>query len=118
MDGITYDMNLQMGDLTIGSTFQYFKSDPFAVTVVFMDVKNTTWIFARQLLIDGIVSQTGEGDIRIHPEGDVVIIDLSPDGGFVSLTADKETIQDFLEKSYLVVIPGQEEIDMEQFWDE
>ncbi|PYC76857.1 SsgA family sporulation/cell division regulator [Streptomyces tateyamensis] len=65
---------------------EYDPTDPYAVRLTFHlpgDVP-VSWVFGRELLLDGISRPTGEGDVRIRPVGEelseVGILLCSPDG--------------------------------------
>ena len=91
----------------------YDPTDPYAVRCTFHLPGDTpvTWVFARELLIDGISRAAGEGDVQIHPVGDelseVRIRLRSPDGDAV-LSAPAPPLIAFLARTDELVPVGQE----------
>ncbi|MFE0463512.1 SsgA family sporulation/cell division regulator [Kitasatospora sp. NPDC058965] len=64
----------------------YDPGDPFAVRLTFHLPGDApvSWVFGRELLLDGISRPSGEGDVQIRPVGEelsqVRILLRSPDG--------------------------------------
>ncbi|MEW2515472.1 SsgA family sporulation/cell division regulator [Streptomyces sp. NPDC046870] len=59
--------------LTLNSEISYDTHDPLAVTVV-LDAdgeRPVRWIFARDLLADGLSARVGEGDVALWPVCDL-----------------------------------------------
>ncbi|WP_149179532.1 SsgA family sporulation/cell division regulator [Streptomyces sp. TRM49041] len=56
----------------------YETRDPFAVRMTFHLPGDApvTWAFGRELLVDGINSPAGDGDVRIEPAGDEELSDI------------------------------------------
>ena len=53
---------------TITTELSYDAADPFALTMDFRVLPATQrWVFARDLLIDGIYRPTGRGDVHVFP---------------------------------------------------
>ncbi|MFJ5230185.1 SsgA family sporulation/cell division regulator [Kitasatospora sp. NPDC088391] len=50
----------------------YDGADPFAIRFTFHlpGDEPVAWVFARELLVDGLSRPSGEGDVRIEPIGD------------------------------------------------
>ncbi len=70
-------------ELAVTATLQYTSRDPYALSVVFATegCAPVVWVFARDLLLAGVTQAVGDGDVRIFPAGDSVVLDLaSPDG--------------------------------------
>ena len=65
----------------VWTELRYDTRKPFELTMVFVDRGNVAiWLFARDLLVDGLTGPVGVGDVKVHP---------TPDGGLVvSLTGD------------------------------
>ncbi|GAA1140651.1 hypothetical protein F4556_003466 [Kitasatospora gansuensis] len=91
----------------------YDPVDPFAVRCTFHlpGDEPVTWVFARELLLDGISRPTGEGDVHIHPVGEelseVCIVLHSPDGDAL-LSASAPPLIAFLARTDRLVPMGQE----------
>ncbi len=92
---------------------EYDPSDPYAVRLTFHLPGDTpvTWVFARELLLDGVSRPTGEGDVHVHPVGgelsDVCILLRSPDGDALLRAAAPPLIA-FLTRADRVVPMGEE----------
>ncbi|QKW20813.1 SsgA family sporulation/cell division regulator [Kitasatospora sp. NA04385] len=91
----------------------YDGDDPFAVRSTFHlpGDEPVTWVFARELLVDGISRPTGEGDVHIHPVGDdldeVCIVLRSPQGDALMRAAAPPLLA-FLARTDRLVPMGQE----------
>ncbi len=94
---------------------RYDPSDPYAVQAVF-DIgtdEPVHWVFARDLLDEGLVGEAGSGDVITSPardgEGRLCLrLELrSPDGSAV-LLADAENVLRFLGITYQLVPAGTE----------
>jgi hypothetical protein len=94
----------------------YDPSDPFAVRLTFHLPGDppVTWVFGRELLLDGITRPTGEGDVRVVPVPgtdedfmDVCIELHSPDGMAV-LRSPAIPLISFLGRTDRVLPMGQE----------
>lgn len=87
--------------------------DPFAVVTAFRTGRAgwVEWVFARDLLADGLLGDAGEGDVRIHPANDdpeVVVLELTSPSGHAVFEASAQRLAEFLDTTYDVVLPGQE----------
>jgi hypothetical protein len=98
----------------IEARLQYDPSDPYAVTAVFLTGGGEVrWTFGRDLLLEGVIEPTGDGDVHVWPCMDsdgrpVVLIELcSPDGEALvqSRTGD---LTAFLGRVTAAVPPGTE----------
>ncbi|MGW4897064.1 SsgA family sporulation/cell division regulator [Kitasatospora sp. NPDC004240] len=91
----------------------YDRVDPYAVRFTFHlpGDEPVTWVFARELLLDGISRPSGEGDVRIHPVGgelaEVCVVLRSPDGD-ARLRASAPPLVAFLSRTDRLVPMGQE----------
>ncbi|MER5639624.1 SsgA family sporulation/cell division regulator [Kitasatospora sp. NPDC002227] len=92
---------------------EYDADDPYAVRFTFHLPGDApvSWVFARELLLDGISRPTGEGDVHIHPVGgelaDVLIVLHSPEGE-ARLRAAAPPLIAFLARTDRLVPMGQE----------
>ncbi|MGH3439805.1 MAG: SsgA family sporulation/cell division regulator [Sciscionella sp.] len=94
---------------------RYDTRDPYAVIAAFRTGRAgwVEWVFSRDLLADGLIAQAGEGDVRIRPAGDnpeVVVVELSSPSGHAMFEAAAEELADFLDRTYDVVLPGNERL--------
>ena len=92
----------------------YDPEDPYAVAVVFHTGQGRVeWMFARDLLADGLLTPSGEGDILVRPAADDperVLVELNAPTGFAILSAVAEEVAEFLDQTYDVVQPGEEDL--------
>jgi hypothetical protein len=108
--------------LPVIAGLRYETADPWAVRVAFQTgAKNedgtgdgiVEWMFARQLLTDGVAKTVGEGDIRVWPsvvdrEHFVNLAMASPSGSAL-FEIDRDALVEFLQQTYLAVPTGAEE---------
>lgn len=116
------------GDVGVSLTVElcYDPADPFAVHATFRAPDGSVeWVFARDLLADGLERPVGVGDVRVWPawrdpngsgmptaagEGgcDVVCLALvSPDGQAL-LEIDAWALEGFVRRMHAAVRPGEE----------
>ncbi len=94
--------------------FGYDPADPYAVTVTFRTgYGNVAWTFARDLLIDGVDTPAGDGDVHVWPCEDfdgrpVVVIELISDDGELMAQAPRWAVRRFVSRSLRVVPLGSE----------
>lgn len=96
------------------------QADPFAVHMTFTTApgRDVSWVFARDLLLDGLLRPVGDGDVRIWPgpggatsDGapqDVVFLELSSPSGRARFEASATTIARFLDQTLALVPSGAE----------
>jgi hypothetical protein len=94
---------------------RYDTRDPYAVVAAFRTgrVGWVEWVFARDLLADGLITHSGEGDVTIRPAADdpeVVMVELSSPSGHAVFEASAQELADFLDRTYDVVVPGNENL--------
>lgn len=101
--------------LPLQTDFQYSTDDPMAVVAMFDTGEDETvrWVFARDLLNEGLDRRTGEGDIVVWPATDangqsVVHIRLQSPDGTALIEADSREIEGFLAQTNELVAPGKE----------
>lgn len=119
MEEVAYPLTLKLiseypHNILVAGEFSYNPKDPYAVAL-HMDAgtsRRVSWIFARSLLAEGVVSPVGEGDVYVapHPDGKgkYVHISLTSPHGHALLQAETGDVVSFLTDSYLRVIPGTE----------
>ncbi len=103
--------------LPVVADLTYVADDPWAVTVCFQTGAEgdgqVEWMFARQLLTDGIAGTVGEGDVRVWPamsDGErVVNVAMASPSGSALFEIDRDDVVEFLQQTYLVVPTGSEE---------
>ena len=94
---------------------RYDTRDPYAVVAAFRTGKAgwVEWVFARDLLADGLIATAGDGDVRIRPSVDdpeVVVVELNSPSGHAVFEASAQEFADFLDRTYDVVLPGNEHL--------
>jgi hypothetical protein len=92
---------------------RYDTRDPYAVTAAFRAGPSgcVEWCFARDLLADGLIEESGVGDVRIGPAADtveVVVLIVSSPAGMAVFEGCAAQLAEFLDRTYDVVLPGTE----------
>ncbi|MFI8169724.1 SsgA family sporulation/cell division regulator [Streptomyces sp. NPDC085931] len=100
--------------LPVQTGLRYDTADPYAVHATFhLGAEETiTWVFARDLLAEGLHRPTGTGDVRVWPSRShgqgVVCITLSSPEGEALLEAPARALESFLKRTDAAVPPGTE----------
>jgi hypothetical protein len=117
---VTTDLELRLlipgaRPIPVEARLQYDSADPYAVHVGFRTGGDevVAWSFARQLLTEGVHSESGHGDVRVWPsagENDAsgVCLSLSSPSGSAQFEAPRTGLIDFLAQTYAVVPTGRE----------
>jgi hypothetical protein len=128
MTAMKQDVTLDCVDL-VGTMRQlvaelaYDADDPFAITMTFRTrAGDVPWVFHRELLLSGLTTPAGDGDVRISPsinlEGHaVVVIELQSNSGSFVASARTEEIYLFLSGTLKLVPLGAERIDLDALID-
>jgi hypothetical protein len=104
------------------ASLYYSGSDPYAIRMAFHVGADepVEWIFARDLLADGLLTPEGDGDVRVWPsletdpddeeQGDrsILNIELSSPFGEAHFEAPADAIASFLDRTYRIVPMGRE----------
>ncbi|MFF8918038.1 SsgA family sporulation/cell division regulator [Streptomyces sp. NPDC015032] len=104
----------QSYDYILGTaSLHYSQQDPYAVRVTFRFSTGddpVVWYIGRDLLRDGLVRLTGEGDVQISPdpESAAISIRLKVDDGSAALTAQRRPVESFLRQTAEAVPYGRE----------
>ncbi|MFG2721237.1 SsgA family sporulation/cell division regulator [Streptomyces sp. NPDC048416] len=104
----------------------YEPDDPFAIGVCFELQEDIAvmWRIERDLLAQGLHRAIGDGDVRVAPqvvagrrEARIELAGCGLDGawGCAVFSAWEPALRHFLDKTYEVVPPGQEEVDVDAF---
>jgi acylphosphatase len=118
LPAVSMSLNLRMvqTDMSIPVTtrFHYSAVDPFEVRAEFLTTSGSVeWRFARDLLVEGLVMKSGDGDISVWPEttdegmNKVYLCLDSPDGEAL-LEAEADDMADFVQAVTRAVPIGQE----------
>ena len=102
--------------LPVLAGLRYDSNDPWAVRVAFQTGGEgdgiVEWMFARQLLTDGIAAACGEGDVRVWPSlhgtERVVNLAMASPSGSALFEIDRDALVEFLQQTYLAVPTGSE----------
>jgi hypothetical protein len=118
---VTADLELHLvvpggPSLPVVAGLRYESADPWAVRVAFHTGGDgdgiVEWMFARQLLTDGIAQACGEGDVRVWPglhDGErVVNLAMASPSGAALFEIDRDALVEFLQQTYLAVPTGHE----------
>ena len=103
--------------LPVLAGLRYEASDPWAVRVAFQtgieEDATVEWMFARQLLTDGVRQTVGEGDVRVWPstvDGERVInLAMASPSGSALFEIERDDLVEFLQQNYLAVPTGAED---------
>jgi hypothetical protein len=99
----------------LAAELYYDKLDPYAVSARFRTgASEVRWVFARELLAEGLYEPTGDGDVHVWPCLDargraVTIIELSSPDGEALMQARSEDVTDFLSRCEQLVPFGTED---------
>jgi Streptomyces sporulation and cell division protein, SsgA len=104
--------------LPVVADLRYQAADPWAVVVTFHtggeDGSSVEWLFARQLLTDGVHGPVGDGDVRVAPafgdSGPAVHLAMSSPSGSALFEVDLGVLIEFLQQTYAAVPTGAEEL--------
>ncbi len=94
---------------------RYDGRDPYAVQASFQTGRTGTtveWVFARDLLADGMITEAGTGDVKVRPalgNPDRIELELTSPSGHALFVARAAQLGDFLERTYELVPPGTEQ---------
>ena len=115
---VTAELSLRMvvdSDRTIEvpCELEYRSDEPYAVRATFRTgAADIEWMFARDLILEGLQRPSGEGDIVIWPEnhGDtpLVLIALNSPTGQAVLECDRAHIEHFVRRTFDIVAVGEE----------
>lgn len=100
------------GEVPVSMT--YDPQDPYAVALVFHTSEgDVTWLLARELLVLGASSPSGDGDVMVWPAltpelEDAVVIRLQAPGGRLVLRLGMAELDDFLRRTLSLVPWGTE----------
>src|SRR5664279_3785581 len=106
------EMVLLGGDVAepVRAELRYHRKDPLAVEMRLSIGKSpaVSWVFGRDLLIEGLRRPSGVGDVRLYPVNESVIIELRSTSGRAVLLSYLPDLADFVEHIVSVVPVGGE----------
>ncbi|GAA2872393.1 SsgA family sporulation/cell division regulator [Pseudonocardia halophobica] len=91
----------------------YSSRDPYAVQASFRTGQGSPvdWVFARDLLADGLLGPAGTGDVRVQPvphEPTRIEVELASPSGHAVFTTCAATLAAFLDRTFECVPPATE----------
>jgi hypothetical protein len=96
----------------VTTRWTYDPSEPYAITIAFATERGrwVEWVFARDLLIDGLTEPAGEGDFRVSPDADpdLLVLEIFAPSGSAAFTLERDDTEDFLERTLEQVPAGTE----------
>jgi hypothetical protein len=97
----------------VTTRWTYDSSEPYALTVAFATERGrwVEWVFARDLLIDGLTEPTGEGDLRVSPDDvdpELLVLEIYAPSGSAIFSLDREDVEEFLAATLDLVPAGAE----------
>ncbi|MFI6513311.1 SsgA family sporulation/cell division regulator [Streptosporangium sp. NPDC050855] len=120
---VVYDVRLWPADspkTPLSAVLTYSSSDPYAVALLFTQGRTVTaeYVFARDLLAEGLRAPAGQGDVLVAPHeelGDIYLaITLTPASGYPFLLyAVRELVVDFIDQTFRLVPHGREQVDVD-----
>jgi hypothetical protein len=95
----------------VSARFSYRSCDPYGVHIRFsIEGGNpVSWVFARDLLAQGMVRPSGLGDVRIWPcsaESELLYLELSSPDGRALFTVPADVVTPWLGMTYQMVPAG------------
>ena len=97
-------------DIAVDADFNFSSRDPFAVRVVFSvaSAPVVEWVFARELLVDGLSAPAGSGDVHLFPSRAGIMFELTSPSGRARLIADPDVLAAFVDDTIEAVPLGAE----------
>lgn len=96
----------------VTTRWTYDSTEPFAITVAFATERGhwIEWVFARDLLVDGLTEPSGVGDLRVAPDEDpdVLMLEIHAPSGSAVFALDRYDTEDFLARTLELVPAGAE----------
>lgn len=94
--------------------WSYSASDPFAVVLAVRTRQDrwVEWLVGRELVIEGLSADAGDGDIRLSPQVvqgyDIVEIEIRSTDGRAVLEVDRDLLRHFVDTTLDLVALGDE----------
>jgi hypothetical protein len=116
---VTLDVTMQQvtadgDDVPVRAALRYDVADPYAVHATFFAASGppVTWVFARELLTNGVLGAAGQGDVRVwrssQPDAPHVYLGLISTDGEALLQVSSAALATFLRRTYAQCWPGEE----------
>ena len=110
----TVELVAQADDIPVRSRWTYDTTEPFTISVAFQTEDDTwvEWLFARDLLVNGMSGAAGIGDVRLRPRrtsGRTALqLEIESPEGHALLEFERESVQQFLANTIMLVPLGDE----------
>lgn len=106
---------LRGAEVPVRTRWSYRAAEPFAVTVSFCSERGrwVEWIFARELLLEGLAEAAGVGDVRLCPDPedeDLVLLEIRSPSGDAAFELERAGIVNFVADT-LDLVPAGDEAD-------
>lgn len=115
---VTAELSLRMAvdyDRTVDvpCELEYRAEEPYAIRATFRTgAADIEWMFARDLMLEGLQRPSGEGDVVIWPEHHaatpLTLIALNSPSGQAVLECERDHIELFLRRTFQIVPLGDE----------
>ena len=94
----------------VDAELRYHTNDPFAIQLLLSVDRGPaiSWVFGRELLVNGVGMPAGIGDVQVFPTHDGVIIELRSGDAAARLLAHIPDIVDFTDRTLELVPLGTE----------
>jgi Streptomyces sporulation and cell division protein, SsgA len=96
----------------VTTRWTYDTTEPYALTVAFATDRGrwVEWVFARDLLIDGMTEPSGDGDFRVAPDPDpeLLVLEIFAPSGSAAFTLERDDVAEFLALTLELVPAGTE----------
>jgi hypothetical protein len=102
------------GAVPLVASVDYCADDPYAIKMAFHvgTDEPVEWIFARELLAQGLAGPAGDGDVKVWPEGsqnsDILNVALASPFGEAHFQASLSEVAEFVKSSYQIIPEGSE----------
>lgn len=106
-------------ETTLAVTLGYDAADPYAVRFDFHGPReDVAWLVARELLMTGRHTPTGEGDVLVRPDArDAVLVQFRSPAGSLETTLPRCHLDAFLDRTLALVPVGAETVDPDELLD-
>lgn len=116
---VVFAMDLSLaggdGEIPLPCTMKYNTNEPLEVVFVFHTARtDNQWVFSRDILINGLSGEAGEGDVRAWRDGPIFHMIFKAHPHQAKVWCETEVIQDFIEAVLIEVPFGEETIDFDR----
>ncbi|MGQ0837626.1 SsgA family sporulation/cell division regulator [Actinokineospora sp.] len=107
-------ISLYGGSTPVLSRWTYRAGEPFTITAAFQTDRDrwVEWVFARDLLVEGLTCPAGEGDVRMRPDFSggrtMLVLEISSPEGHARLEMEHDAVESFLDATAEIVPLGTE----------